>query len=169
MLTVFYDAPLAVQIHAISALIALLLGPFVIFRKKRDWLHKRLGYIWVTEMVSAAVSSFWITSPFGLIGPFSPIHALSVWALWTVWTAVGHARAGRIGQHSAELKGLYFYGVGIASTLTLLPGRRLNAILFGENEVLGLWAMGAIAGLAALVILHNRTGVFSLVKRGELR
>ena len=42
-LSPFLDASLQVQIHIVSALIGLCLGPFVLYRRKRDSMHKLLG------------------------------------------------------------------------------------------------------------------------------
>lgn len=157
MQQVFYDAPLAVQIHAISAVIAIILGPFVIWRRRRDTLHRVLGYVWVTEMATVALSSFWIVEA-RIIGPFSPIHLLSLWTLYVLWHGVAHARAGRVREHQGEMKGLYIYGMGIAGGLTFLPGRRLNTMLFGEAELLGL----IVIALIAVVLI-----VFTLRQRGQ--
>lgn len=168
MLTIFYDAPLAIQIHIISALVALGLGPVVLWRRKGDRLHRILGYVWVTEMAVTALSSFFIVEH-PVIGPFSPIHLLSAWTLWVLWHGIAAARAGDIARHRGELRGLYLYGLGIAGSLTLLPGRRLNAALFGEAEHLGLWAIGLIGLVIAVTMLRNRIRIFSLVKVPELR
>lgn len=168
MMPIFTAAPLAIQIHIIAALLALVIGPFVIWRNRRDRLHKSLGYTWVLAMATVAISSFFITEN-GVIGPFSPIHGLSVWTLYVLWVGVNHARKGNIAAHKGELKSLFVWGMGIAGTLTLLPGRRINGMLFGENELLGLYAIGAMAALAAILILREKFGHFSLVKRGELR
>ena len=154
----FYSAPLGVQIHVIAAIQALLLGPFVLYRNKRDVWHKALGYLWVTNVLIAAFSSFWITE-IRVIGPFSPIHGLSLWALWALWgigVGVGHVRAGRITAHKMTMTSLYWGAIGVASLLTLLPGRRLNRTLFGENEVLGLWVIAAIIVLVVAFRFSSR-------------
>ena len=81
------NAPIYILIHASAAMIALLMGPFVILRNRRDRLHKIVGYIWVVVMACAAISSFWIME-FRLIGPFSPIHGLSIYVLWSLYRGV---------------------------------------------------------------------------------
>lgn len=145
MLQIFLDAPLAVQVHLIAALEALCLGPLVLWRRRRDRLHKMLGYVWVCNMTIAAVSSFFIHGEFAIIGPFGPIHALSVWSLYIMWSAIAAARAGDMARHSGLMQGLYHYGVLVAALMTVLPGRRINGMLFGENESLGLWLIASVA------------------------
>ena len=50
----YLDASLIVQVHVIAAAMALFIGPFVLWRKRRDRLHKVLGYIWVLSFGFAA-------------------------------------------------------------------------------------------------------------------
>ncbi|QMU60153.1 MAG: DUF2306 domain-containing protein [Boseongicola sp.] len=140
-------APVQVQVHLIAAIIALTLGPINLYRRSRDIAHKVLGYIWVGAVAVTALSSFLI-SGIGIIGPFSPIHILSLWALWGMWQGVSHIRAGRIHAHSATMRAIYWWAFGVAGLLTLLPGRRINGMLFGEREVVGLFVIAI--GLAAL-------------------
>ncbi|MBV7410437.1 DUF2306 domain-containing protein [Maritimibacter sp. DP1N21-5] len=126
------DAPLAVQIHAIAALEAVVLTPLALLRRRRDRLHKIAGYLWVTNMVLAAASSFWITE-IRLIGPFSPIHALSVLTLVNVVLAVRAIWRRNVTAHQAIMKATAFWGLGVAGLLALVPGRRMHAVLFGPD------------------------------------
>ncbi len=159
MLEPILDAPLAIQIHAFAALEAVLLGPVVLYRKKRDRLHKILGYIWVTNVAIAAISSFFIFGDLAMIGPYGPIHILSVFALWGIFRAVQHAIRKNIVAHKAAMSSIYYWAMGVAGLLTLLPGRRMNEILFGQNEQIGHWVIGI--GIAALAIraARQRQGV----------
>ena len=141
-----FDAPIAVQIHIVAALSALIFGPVVIFRKSRDRVHKVLGYVWISNIVVAATSSFFI-SGIGLIGPFSPIHFLSIMALKGVYDGYRFIRLGQIKAHEAAMRSINFWAVGIASAFTLLPGRRVNRLLFEGDEWLGLVAIAIIATL----------------------
>lgn len=125
-------APLAVQIHVIAALEALVLTPLVIFRKRRDRWHRIAGYLWVTNIVIAALSSFLITD-IRLIGPFSPIHALSVLTLVNVVLAIRAIRRRDIDAHQGIMKATAFWGLGVAGTLSLIPGRRMHEVLFGSD------------------------------------
>ena len=49
--------------------------------------HRTIGWIWVLLMAAVAISSFWIHE-IRLVGPFSPIHLLSIFALIMLALAV---------------------------------------------------------------------------------
>lgn len=140
-------APPHIQIHAISAFLAIIVGPIAILRKRRDRLHKTMGYVWVVSMIVAAASSFLIHS-FPLIGPFSPIHLLSILVFWTLWSAISHVRAGRVTEHALAMRSLYWRGLLIAGFLNFLPGRTTNRIFFDDNQKAGYIVI--VLGLAAI-------------------
>lgn len=129
----FLAAPAYIQIHATAALLALLIGPIAIYRKRRDVLHKTVGYTWIISMLAVSISSFWIHS-FGVIGPFSPIHLLSIWTIFVVFRAIHFARIGKIVAHAEMLRWLYWGGLWVAFALNFLPGRMSNRIVFGRVE-----------------------------------
>lgn len=144
-----FGAPLEIQVHIYSAIPAIVLGPIAIYRKKRDFIHKCVGYSWVASMLVLALSSFFIRG-WALVGPFGPIHLLSVFVLYGLFEGVRDARARRIDAHKAGMQDLYWWAIGIAGLLTLLPGRRMSSMLFGESETLGFWVIGCgFVGLAA--------------------
>jgi uncharacterized membrane protein len=138
----FLDAPSYIQIHAAAAAVAVFLGPFVLLRNRRDRLHKTSGHVWVLAMLVVAVSSFWITE-FGLIGPLSPIHLLSVLTLWSLWEGMRHALAGRIDLHRRVFQNLYWRGLLIAGLFNFLPGRATNRSVFPETPEAG-WLVIAL-------------------------
>ena len=140
------DAGPAIQLHVAGAVTALLLGPVALYRKRRDRLHKILGYTWILAMTLTAISSFWIHS-LRLIGPFGPIHLLSIWALISLAQGLSAAIRGQIARHQATMRSLYLYAIGAAGIFTLLPGRIVPRMLFGDDSQMGLWL---IAGLVAL-------------------
>ncbi|MEX3016187.1 DUF2306 domain-containing protein [Gymnodinialimonas hymeniacidonis] len=144
-----------IQVHVACALISIVLGPFVLLRKRRDRLHRITGYVWVLAMAALALSSFGIRE-FALIGPLSPIHALAVLTLWSLWVGVRHAVQGRYWAHHIVFRNLYWYGLLVAGTFNFLPGRRMNAVVFGGRDELGLWLIGAVAVAVALYHLNRR-------------
>ncbi|SMX32949.1 hypothetical protein OCA8868_00852 [Octadecabacter ascidiaceicola] len=154
------SAPVYLQIHVASALVAVTLGPVPMYRRRRDMVHKVLGYVWVVAMASVALSSFWIHS-FAVIGPFSPLHGLALLTLWSLWRGISSARMGDIKTHLATFRALYWYGLLIAGLANFLPDRRINEIAFGGQDQLG-WvviSLGA-AALLARALRGRNTQVF---------
>jgi uncharacterized membrane protein len=139
----------AVTFHVVSALEAVVLAPIVLLRRRRDRLHKTLGYIWVTAMATTALSSFWI-SGMRVVGPYGPIHALSVFTLGALYVAIRHARLGNRRAHEGVMRNLAFWSLGVAGTLAFLPGRLMANMLFDEHQVLGFALVLTAAILAVL-------------------
>lgn len=154
----FMTAAPVIQVHATAATLALLLGPVVLYRHRRDRLHKTLGYIWVVAMAVVAVSSFWI-SGFGLIGPFSPLHLLALFALWSLYVGVRFAIAGNRRGHEKAMRNLYWRGVFVAGVFNFLPSRTLNRMFMDDARQLG-WVV-IVLGLGLVV-----AGVWREIRRG---
>lgn len=152
----FFTLPLPILVHIGAALCAIAIGPFAIWRQRRDRMHKLLGYAWVLAMATLCLSSFAIHS-FGIIGPFSPIHALAVWVLWDLWRGVNFAISGQIARHEKTMKALYINSLYGAGALTFLPGRVFNQLFFSNAEQLGYVAI--IAVFALLFALRRRANV----------
>ena len=148
-----------IQIHVATASLALVLGPFALYLRKRGRLHKTLGYVWVLAMGITAMSSFGIHS-FAVIGPFSPIHLLAVFALWSIYEAMRHVFAGRIHLHQIVMRNLYWRGVIIAGLFNFLPGRLINRMVFEDARALGyvVIALG-IGALVATALRQRRAPV----------
>ena len=147
-LTPFLTAPLHIQMHAVAALLAIGLGPVALYRTRRDALHKWIGRTWVAAMAVTALSSFLIWN-FGLIGPFSPIHLLSVLALWSLWQGLAYIRRGNPAAHAAVFRSLYWRGLCVAGLFNFLPGRTMNRSLLPDMPEAGY---GVIAlGLTVLL------------------
>jgi uncharacterized membrane protein len=146
----FLEMSLNIQLHAISALLGVLLGPFAILRRRRDRLHKVLGYIWVTAMATVATTALFIPS-FGLkvFGHFGPIHLFVVLTVVSLFMGMRAIFRGNINAHREWLSGLYWQGLLLAGLFNFLPGRMTNAILFGDRSELGYVVLGL--GGAALV------------------
>jgi uncharacterized membrane protein len=52
---VLLSSPLAIQIHILCAVPALILGLVALFRKSRDCWHRYAGRIWVVAMAGLAL------------------------------------------------------------------------------------------------------------------
>ncbi|MQP64000.1 DUF2306 domain-containing protein [Niveispirillum sp. SYP-B3756] len=126
----FSAATPIIQAHAVLAALAIVLGAFQFAMPKGTAQHRGLGYIWVAGMGLVALSSFAIHE-LRVIGPFSPIHLLSIFVLYTLVKAIRAARQGRIAQHKRSMILLYILGLLITGGLTLLPGRLMYRVMFG--------------------------------------
>ncbi len=154
MLTALAAWPLVIQVHAGAAVLALLLGPFAIWRKRKDVWHRLAGMIWIVLMLVVATSA-WFIHGWQLIGPFSPIHLFSLLTYYSIFQALRHVRAGRYRQHGAALRGLYLQALGLAGLFTLLPGRMMHQLIFGDDVVLSVSVMGLI-GVGLFVMLRRK-------------
>ncbi|MEM6303177.1 MAG: DUF2306 domain-containing protein [Pseudomonadota bacterium] len=125
-------APLVIQIHALMALLAVALTVTLFSLPKGSRLHRSLGWTWVIFMALVALSSFWIVSDWGILGPFGPIHLLSVLVLHSLFFAVRAARAHNVKQHRRIMTSLAFWGLGVTGAVTLIPGRLMHAVLIGS-------------------------------------
>ncbi len=125
----------AVHIHLVATILALALGIFMLIRRKGTVSHRTLGWIWVVLMLTAAVSSFWIT---GITGSFSPIHALSLLVLVLVPLAVLAIRRGKVARHRMAMIGLFFGALVIPGLFTLLPMRLLGRLMSDGLALLAL-------------------------------
>lgn len=142
-----FNAPIAVQIHVAGAVPALLLTPLVLWRPRRDRLHRLAGYGWVLAMAVTAISSFWITG-FGVVGPFSPIHLLSVLTIFGLVTGVRAAIRKDMRGHRAAMTNMS-WGLAAAGLLNFLPGRLTNRIVLDGAGWDGFAAVVVLAVLAA--------------------
>ena len=140
-----------IRLHVAFALVALIFGPVAIFRRRRDRIHRMLGYAGVAGMAGLAATGLLIDSDFPLVGTYGPIHLLSLYALWSLAAGVLAARRREFARHAAWMKTLWFTAIGITGLLTLLPGRVMNRMIFGEASPAGFWLM-ALGG-AGLVLL----------------
>ncbi|MHC2578608.1 putative membrane protein [Bradyrhizobium diazoefficiens] len=85
----------AIPLHAFAAMAAFVLGLVQFAAPKGTLPHRTIGWIWVVLMAVVAASSFWIHQS-RLIGPFSPIHVLSIFTLVVLPLAVWRAHAHRV-------------------------------------------------------------------------
>lgn len=152
----FFAAPLAVQIHVLFAVPALILGPIALFRKSRDWLHRWTGRVWVVAMAGLALSSFFIQT-IRIIAPFSPIHILSVLTIAGLAQSLYFLWRRQYLAHGRAMRSLYLQALILAGIFTFLPGRRMNVMFFADNPAMGLpVAAGLGVGLAALIFAFPR-------------
>lgn len=145
------SAPLAVQVHVYTVVPAALIGGYMLVARKGTPMHRLLGRIWIVLMIVTALASFFIHE-LDLFAGFSPIHVLSVLTLAGCVQAVRLARARRIHEHMRIVKSIYFGGIGIAGLFTLLPGRIMNRMIFGDGGSWMAWLRPAQAGWVWLAV-----------------
>lgn len=120
----------AIQIHVVAAISALALGSIQLCSTKGTRWHRGLGLVWVAAMFVVAVSSFFIHQ-IRLVGPWSPIHLLSLLTLFGLWGALVTLWKRRYRQHGRIMVSLFVFGLIGAGLFTLLPGRLMHAVFFG--------------------------------------
>src|ERR1700692_253694 len=116
------DAAPAIPLHAFAAMTAFVLGLVQFAAPKGTLPHRTIGWIWVLVMAAVAISSFWIHQ-IRLIGPWSPIHLLSIFTLVMLPLAVWRAHRHRVADHRRIMIGLFSGALVVAGLFTLLPGR----------------------------------------------
>jgi uncharacterized membrane protein len=124
------EAEPVIQMHAFAAMGAFALGLVQLAAPKGTLPHRTIGWIWVTLMAVIALSSFFIHQ-IRLVGPFSPIHLLSIFTLVMLPFAVLHARHHAVKKHRGAMIGIFVGGLVIAGAFTFLPGRVMHAVAFG--------------------------------------
>ena len=124
------NASPVIQIHAFAAMAAFALASCS-SRAERHAAAPDHRLDWVTLMAAIAISSFWIHE-IRLLGPFSPIHALSIFTLVMLPLAVLHARNHRVTQHRKAMISIFVGALVIAGAFTFLPGRIMHAVAVGN-------------------------------------
>src|SRR5262245_5741546 len=125
------EAAPTIPLHAFAAMAAFLLGLVQFAAPKGTLPHRTLGWIWVGLMAIVAISSFWIHT-IRLVGPFSPIHLLSIFTLAVLPLAVRRARTHRIAGHRRMMTFIFAGALVVAGLFTLMPGRIMHHVVFGS-------------------------------------
>ncbi|MCA6120453.1 DUF2306 domain-containing protein [Bradyrhizobium sp. WSM 1704] len=125
------DAAPAIPLHAFAAMAAFVLGSIQLAAPKGTLPHRTLGWIWVILMLVVALSSFWIHE-IRLLGPWSPIHLLSIFSLTMLALGVMAARSHDVRRHKFTMIGIFFGALVIAGLFTFMPGRIMHAAVFGH-------------------------------------
>lgn len=118
--------------HLVTAVAALLLGLWMLLRRKGTRSHRLLGWTWVALMGSTALATIFIRDyrlP-NLYG-YTPIHLFTLTVTLMLPLGIGFARRGRIEGHRKTMRNLYLGACVIAGLFTLLPGRFLGNLLWG--------------------------------------
>ena len=125
------DAAPQIPVHAFAAMAAIALGVVQLAAPKGTLPHRTLGWIWVALMAVVAISSFWIHE-LRVIGPWSPIHLLSIFTLAMLVRGVWFARNHNVRRHRLTMTITFAGALVIAGLFTFLPGRIMHAVVFGN-------------------------------------
>jgi uncharacterized membrane protein len=126
-----------IAIHMTAALGALLTGPIALWARKgaaqRPRLHRAFGYAWVTLMLMTAISAIFIRD-FRLpnLAGFTPIHLLIPVTLAGLFGAFWFLYQRNIEGHRRTMQRLYLGACVGAGAFTLLPGRYLGQMVWGQ-------------------------------------
>lgn len=126
------DFTAVIVAHMSAAFLAIGVGALAFVAPKGSATHRWAGRTWVSLMLVAAISSFWIR----VHGQFSVIHLLSVAVPLMLGAAVYYAATGRIARHRKMMTRMYLFGLVVAGLFTLLPGRLLGRLLWTTLGIL---------------------------------
>ena len=124
------EAAPQIPIHAFAAMAAFGLGVVQLVAPKGTLPHRTIGWIWVALMAVVAISSFWIHQ-IRMLGPWSPIHLLSIFVLVVLPLGVWKAHRHDVASHRRIMVMIFTGALVIAGLFTVVPGRIMNAVLFG--------------------------------------
>jgi uncharacterized membrane protein len=125
------EATPAIALHAFAAMAAFALGLVQFAAPKGTLPHRTVGWIWVALMLVVAISSLWIRQ-IRLLGPFGPIHFLSIFTLVMVPVAVWKAHTHQVATHRRIMSYLFLGALVVAGLFTLVPGRVMHKVVFGS-------------------------------------
>ncbi|MGB0497629.1 MAG: DUF2306 domain-containing protein [Rubricella sp.] len=126
------DEPSPTPSHAFAGMAALGLGSAQLLLPRGTAVHRSIGVVWLLLMLWLAVSSFFIHD-LRLIGPFSPIHILSIYVLYGLGEALWHLHRGDGARHGRVMKQIFWFGLILAFAFTFLEGRAMNEVLTGRG------------------------------------
>lgn len=130
MMDILFKEPDPIPLHAIAAMIAIMLGGIQLVMKKGGTIHVFIGKAWVFIILVVAFSSFFIHQ-IQFWGLYSPIHLLSILTIILTAFGINLARQGKIKRHGQVMAALYGFALILAGLFTLLPGRVMHAVFFG--------------------------------------
>ena len=139
--------------HVVAALFVLAIGPVQVFRRRRDRIHRTMGYLWVAAMYYVCFSSFWIVSD----GHFSWLHGLSAFTIVTVTLGLVSAIRGNIKSHLGNMVGSYV-GIAVAFIFAVsAPGRAIPRLL-AEDAPTAVYMAGLVVLSVAVIFVSLRRG-----------
>lgn len=159
--TPLLSSSFAIVLHALTAMVAALLGTLILFLRKGTRWHKVLGRVWVGAMLVVAISSFFISEA-RMFGPYSLIHVLSVFTLVSLVSGVVAIRRGNVIGHRMTMISLYVLALLLTGAFTLLPGRRMHVVIFADGgQTAAILATVGVVVLGAALVARRRSRAIS--------
>lgn len=126
-----------IAVHMTTALLAVLIGPVVLWarlgKKIQPWLHRGLGYAWVTLMVVTAISAIFIRDyRLPNWNGYTLIHLLIPVSLGFLFAAFRYLAKKDIRGHRLTMVRLYVGACVVAGGFTLIPSRYLGNLVWHE-------------------------------------
>lgn len=125
----FFEAPMIIQIHALSAFAALGVGAVQFLAPKGTLPHRTMGMVFVLLMSLTASTAIFIRQIND--GNFSPIHVFVPLTFFGLIGLTYHAMKGQFRSHRRSVMGLYFGALIIPGVFTFLPGRLMWEVVAG--------------------------------------
>jgi uncharacterized membrane protein len=132
------QASLPIRIHVFTIIPAFLIGVWMLWgSRKGSTAHRLTGGLYLTLMLVSVVSAVFIDAvvlPWVQVSGLTlgPIHLLVLYTLLGIGQAVQALQRGDYARHGAAMRGVFFGGLLIAGVFTLLPGRIMYRMLFGD-------------------------------------
>ena len=128
-LAVIQRLPLAIKMHLLAAVGAVLLGAALMWVRKGRTFHRVAGWSWVGLVSLVAGSSIFITELNN--GHWSLLHLFTGWTLIMLPLAVVAAKRRSLERHRQTMMGLFYGGFVINGFIALIPGRTVWTLFFG--------------------------------------
>jgi len=161
-----------IAIHMSAALGAVVLGPVALWArqgaKQRPRLHRAFGYAWVTLMLATAISALFIRDhKLPNIDGFTPIHLLVPVVFFSLFGAFWMLAHGNLGGHARIMRRLYVLGCIVTGFFTLVPGRYLGDLVWGQAGSLAPIVRNTPAYVWVLLTAVITMGVLQLRERRQ--
>jgi uncharacterized membrane protein len=128
-LALFERLPIAIKVHLLAALAALVLGAVLMTVRKGRAFHRAAGWAWVSLVSVVAGASVFITSLNH--GHWSILHLFTGWTLLMLPLAVMWAKRHEVARHRRTMMGLFYGGFAVNLLIAFIPGRTLWMMFMG--------------------------------------
>jgi uncharacterized membrane protein len=122
-----FEMKLWLVLHLITIGPVLILGPFILFRKKGTDTHKILGKLWAVTMIASCLFSFGVQSE----GRLTWLHGLATFTIFSVIRAIIAIRNGQLKIHQRAMWGSYIGAATAFIFAAAIPNRLIGGWIYG--------------------------------------